>query len=144
MANIKRLVESNQLKTSYLSKIQHKGSFFFNFDDQSDILMLLFVSPKTKTIVHYVDRYVSILYTPDDFEIVGLQIEDFQSDFIPLYSELQKAWCLSNFVVNNENIWDLTLRVEERKLNVALQVIRAKHKVIGKPAKEFERVLERV
>lgn len=142
MDKIKRLVDTNQLKTSYLSNIQRKSSPFFHYDNQSDTLMLLFISPENETIVHYVDRHVAILYTPENYEIVGLQIEDFQSDFMPMYSDLQKAWSLSDFIVNNENVWDLTLIIEERKLKIALEIIKAGQKAIGKPAEEFERVLE--
>lgn len=142
MDKIKQLINTDQLNTSYLSTLGPQSKLFFHFDESSDILMLLFVPPEKETIVHYLDRYVAILYTPENNEIVGIQIEDFQSDFVPMYSDLQKAWCLSNFVVGDENIWDLTIEIEERKHVVALEVIKAKQSIIGKPAEEFERVLE--
>ncbi len=142
MDKIKQLIDTNQLKTSYLSTLEQQSKLFFHYDNLSDTLMILFISPENETIVHYLDRYVAILYTPEDHEIVGLQIEDFQSDFIPMYSELQRAWCLRDFVVDNENVWDLTIKIEEQQHIIALEIIKAKQTVIGKSAEEFERVLE--
>ena len=142
MDKIKPLVESSQLKTNYLSKISKQDSLIFNYEKDADILMMLFISPDIETTVHYLDRNVAILYESDNKEIVGLQIEDFQSEFLPLYSDLQKAWCLSDFEISNDCFWDLTLKVKERKLFVARKIISAKHNIIGKSAKEFERVLE--
>ena len=141
MDKIKQLVKTSQLKTSYLSNF-HQNKIFFHYDDLSDSLMILFISPDRETIVHYLDKYVAILYTPKDNEIVGLQVDYFQSDFVPMYEDLQREWCLSNFIVKDESFWDLTLSVESKKISIALGIIKAKQNVIGKPAKEFKKALE--
>ena len=135
MDKIKQLVKTSQLKTNYLSNY-HQNKIFFHYDDLSDTFMLLFISPDTETIVHYLDKYVAILYTPEDYEIVGLQVDYFQSDFIPMYEDLQRE-----FVVKNENFWDLTLSVESQKVSIALEIIKAKHNVIGKSADKFKKAL---
>jgi hypothetical protein len=140
MDKIKQLVKTNQLKTNYLSNF-HQSKIFFHYDDLSDTLMLLFISPERETVVHYLDKYIAILYMPEDNEIVGLQVEYFQSDFVPMYEDLQRDWCLSNFVDKRENFGDLTLRVESKKISIALKVIKAKQNVIGKPAEEFKKAL---
>ncbi|HOJ02294.1 MAG TPA: hypothetical protein PLL88_11835 [Anaerolineaceae bacterium] len=140
MDKIKQLVQTSQLKTNYLSNC-HQSKIFFHYDDLSDTFMLLFVPPDKETIVHYLDKYVAILYTPNDYEIVGLQVDYFQSDFIPMYEDLQREWCLSDFVVKDESFWDLTLSVESKKISIALGIIKAKQEVIGKPAEEFEKTL---
>jgi len=142
MDKIKSLINTSQLKTNYLSSIREQNKLLFNYEKDSDILIMLFVSPEVETTVHYLDRNVAILYESKNKEIVGLQIEDFQSEFLPLYSDLQKAWCLSDFKFTDDCFWDLKLKVEERKLFVAKKIISAKQNVIGKSAKEFERVLE--
>jgi len=142
MEKIKRLVESSDLKTNYLAALRNKQSLNFHYDDLSDTLMFLFTSPEEETIVHYLDRNVAILYRSNDKEIVGLQIEDFESEFIPTYSDLKEVWCLSDFGINNKNVWDLTIAAEEQKMIVALKIIKTKELLIGKPAKEFERVLQ--
>ncbi len=140
MDKIKQLIKTNQLKTNYLSNF-HQSKIFFHYDDLADILMLLFISPERETVVHYLDKYIAILYTPEDNQIVGLQVEYFQSDFVPMYEDLQRDWCLSNFVDKSENFGDLTLRVESKKMSIALKVIKAKQSVIGKPAEEFKKAL---
>jgi len=142
MDEIKQLVKTNQLKTSFLSSLPAGSKLFFHFDDLSDTLMLMFVPLETQTIVHYLDRYVSILYTPNKYEIVGLQIEDFDKEFVPMYSELQKEWCLSHFGISDSNVWDLTLQAKEKQLKVAMGIVKAKEKVIGQPAEIFEKALE--
>ncbi len=142
MDAIKRLVKTMDLKTNFLSDIKEKPNLIFHYDDLSDTLILLFISPDQETIVHYLDRNVAILYRPGDLEIVGLQIEDFDSEFVPMYSDLEKVWCLSDFGINDRNVWDLTLEAEQRKLILALQIVKEKEKIIGGSAKEFERVLE--
>jgi hypothetical protein len=85
---------------------------------------------------------VAILYIPDSYEIVGLQIEDFVGKFMPKYNSLQTAWKLSDSGIRKDNLWDLTLAVEERKLTVALEVIKAAEPLIGQPAQWLERALE--
>lgn len=143
MDTIKPLVDESQLKSNFLSSIGESIPLNLHYDDLSDTLMLLFVSPYIETIVHYLDRNVAILYREDDLEIVGLQIEGFQKEFIPKYTKLQKIWCLSDFGINDKNIWDLSIEVRERNLKVALEIIRVKENIIGRSAKAFEKVLEK-
>lgn len=142
MDKIKRLMNSSELKTSYLEELPKRNTLNFHYDDLSDTLMFLFVSPEQETIVHYLDRNVALLYRPDDNEIVGLQIEDFENEFVPTFSELKKVWCLSDFGFNDKNVWDLTIAAEKQKMIVALEIVKTKESLIGKPAKEFERVLQ--
>jgi uncharacterized protein YuzE len=141
---INRLVETSSLKTTFLTKFAgRKVPLFFQYDDKADTLMLLFVPPTTETIVHYVNDDVAILYTPDKLEIVGLQIEDFESEFVPMFSALQKVWKLSDSIpIARGNVWDFTLAVERKQLNVANEVVKAARPVIGAPAKQIEKVLE--
>jgi len=144
MATVKGLINTSSLKTSFISGMfGTKVPLFFHYDDEADTLMLLLASPDTETVVHYVKDDIALLYTPDKLEIVGLQIEDFQAEFVPAYSALQKVWRLSNCGVEpHGNVWDLTLAMEEKKLNVAIEVIKATQPVIGSPAKKMERALE--
>lgn len=144
MDAVKRLVSTNSLKTTLLSKLpqgKRTPPLFFNYDKEIDTFMLLVVSPEQETVVHYVDEYVALLYIPETYEVVGLQIEDFQSQFIPKYNSLEEAWKLSNTKVKRGNVWDLTLAIEEKKLTVALEVIKATEAIVGRPAKALERAL---
>lgn len=119
-----------------------KSPLFFHYDDEMDVFMLLLADPNTETVVHYVDEHVAILYIPDTHEIVGLQIEDFVSQFMPKYISLQRAWKLSDAGIRRDNLWDLTLAVEEQKITVALEVLKATEPLIGQPAQWIERALE--
>ncbi len=144
MDAIKRLVPTQALKTSLLSKMveRKRSPFFFHYDEETDVFMLLLAGPDTETVVHYVDENVAILYIHDNYEIIGLQIEDFVNKFMPKFNSLQKAWKLSDVGIRNDNLWDLTLAVEERKVTVALEVIKAAEPLIGQPAQLLERALE--
>jgi hypothetical protein len=142
MDAIKRLVATSSLKTSFLARVsERKPQLFLNYNDESDILMLMVAPQDTETVVHYIDHNVAVLYTPDDLEIVGLQIEDFESEFVPLYNSLKKTWRLRDTGIKRGSVWDLTLAVEEKKLKVAIEVVKAAHPILGRPADELEKVL---
>ena len=119
-----------------------RAPLFFHYEEETDVFMLLLADPATETVVHYVDENVAILYIPDSYEIVGLQIEDFVNQFMPKFNSLQKAWKLSDLGIRPGNLWDLTLVVEEQKITLALEVLKAAEPLIGQPAKWIERALE--
>ena len=142
MDTIPKLIETAELKTSFLANsVNFKPSLFFNFDKESDILMLLLIPPENETLVHYIDRHVAVLYTPNDFEIVGLQVEDFVSEFMPMYNSLQKSWSIKNTEIKTENVWDFSLAVKEKNIKVAIEIAKAIQPIVGRPATEFEKVL---
>lgn len=142
MDAIKRLVETSSLKTSFLAQMgERKPQLFMNYNDESDILMLMVAPPDTETVVHYIDHNVAVLYTPDDLEIVGLQVEDFESEFLPLYDSLKKTWRLRDTEIKRGNIWDLTIAVEEKKVLFAIDVIKAAQPVLGRSADKLEKAL---
>jgi hypothetical protein len=142
MDAIKRLVSTSSLKTSFLAHLsERKPQLFMNYDDVSDILMLMVAPPDTETVVHYIDHNVAVLYTPNDLEIVGLQIEDFDKQFVPLYSSLKKAWTLRDTGIKRGNVWDLTVAVEEKKIMFAIDVVKAAQPILGRPADKLEKAL---
>lgn len=143
MDGIERLVPTDKLRTSFLSNLSPRDtSLFLNYDDEMDVLMLMVASPEKETIVHYVDEHVALLYMPDSFDIIGLQIEDFEIEFLPMYESLQKKWRLSDVGDLRGNVWDLTLEVEKQKLKVAYEIARVTEPIVGPPAQELARVLE--
>ena len=144
MDKVRSLVNTNELKSDYLANLDYKINPIFHYDDLSDTFMFLFLPPDEETVVHPLDRHVALLYTPKDKEIVGFQIEDFESEFILMYNDLKNAWCLSDFDFEktNKNNWDLVLEAQKRNLKVALSILKMKEKLIGAAVKDFERVLE--
>jgi hypothetical protein len=142
MDAIKRLVATSSLKTSFLASMSEcKPQLFLNYNNESDILMLMVAPPDTETVVHYLDHNVAVLYTPDDLEIVGLQVEDFESEFVPLYDSLKKTWRLRDTEIKRGSIWDLTLAVEEKKVSFAIEVVKAAQPVLGRKADKLEKAL---
>jgi hypothetical protein len=48
---------------------------------------------------------------------------------------------LRNTEIKRGNVWDFSLAVEEKKIKVAIAVIRAEQPIIGMPAQKLEKVL---
>jgi hypothetical protein len=143
MDEIKQLISTDMLKTSLLAEIPEKrSSLYFRYNKVSDTLMLLVTSPETETIVHYMDENVAILYIPNSNEVVGFQIEDFTVGFLPKYQALQRKWRMAAKGIHPVDFGDLTIAVEEQKLEVAIQIVRSAEPRIGKAGKELERALE--
>ena len=139
--NIKTIVAPEKFKTSYLAQGPKRLSFFY--DDEADELMLMLANPEDEAVVHYLDNHVGILFDPESFEIVGLQIEGFKKGFVPKYVSLEKAWKLSDFGdINRADVGELSVIIEEKQLQVALAVVKAAGPILGQTATPFERALE--
>jgi hypothetical protein len=145
MAEIERLRETSELKTTRWRNIMKEGepSSYIKYDNRVDALCLLFVPPDTPTIVHYIDDHVALLYTPDDMEIVGVRIEDFERGFMNKYSNLQQAWRLSD-KCNIEDFGDLIIatrrfEIEKRKVEKKLsrELSHITHEIAGKKGIEL-------
>lgn len=145
MAIVQPLINLSELKTGYLkaNKEMLKRPLI-HFDKDLDELMILFVLPKVETVVHYVDEFVALLYKPDDFEIVGIQIDDFETEFLPKYAGVAKAWKLSDKCKELNDIWDFELTANRIKPLFVKEILKASKLMIGKPAEEFVRVFEYV
>lgn len=76
--------------------------------------MVLFVSPEQETVVHYIDNHMAVLYEPDSREIVGFQVEAFESAFIKMHNNVQSAW---------------TIDVGSVTLNLAIDTVRKQQKL---------------
>lgn len=142
MNEIERLISTEELKTNLLVQFaETKPHLFFYYDDLVDELLLSLVSPEKETVVHYIDDHVALLYESDTLEVVGLQVEDFESSFVPRYSAVEKVWRLSDCVELGEgNVWDLNLAVQKMQPIVAREVVKASETLLGEKAVEFSRV----
>lgn len=105
-----------------------------HYDDLSDAVMFLFVSPETLTITHYIDEHVALLYDPKTSEVVGIRVEDFQSSFIDEYTNVRKAWRLRESCqdLQIENLGDISLVVEKRKPEVAREVAKVTDDILNR------------
>lgn len=124
MAEIERLVETKSLKTARLmAAISHKHPCYLLYDGVSDELLLQFVSPETMTVVHYVDEHMAFLYDPSSMEILGFQVEAFQKSFLPQHPSMRRVWRLSDAGVELEDMGDLVVIFEQRKQEMAREIV---------------------
>jgi len=125
MAGIERLVETASLDFGRLEKATDSGEpAYMRYDDAFDALTVLTVVPATDTTVHYLSDQVAVLYLPDSHHVVGFQIEDWVSRFLPEHVTLKRLWDQS---YKSKDVGELVATVE---------------KVIPKVAKELYRLTE--
>ncbi len=136
MADLEQLISTNKLKTKRLRTFgSGKHLLHIKYDPVFDALMILFVPPETEVVVHYVDDYVGLLYTPDDLEIVGLQVEAFEHSFLAAHDTVNRAWRLSDACEELKDVGDIILAFEKRTPKVAQEVTRVTAKTLGKPGR---------
>lgn len=143
MACIERLIPTSKLQTEYLKSFpKSPRHLFFRYDKRFDALLILLVSPEVETVVHYVDEHVGLLYTPDDFEIVGIQVEAFERSFLPNHAAANQVWRLSDSCDELEDFGDLVLAFERKKPEIAREVARAAESILRPPEQEYVRAIE--
>lgn len=135
MAPLERLTQTNDLKVTHLQKMAagRKIVRLLNYDDVSDTLIFLFCPPDTPTIVHYIDEYVALLYDPNNKEVLGIQIENFESGFLSDNDEIQRIWRLSDSCenLNIKNLGDISIVFEKKKPEVAQELARYTEALLG-------------
>jgi hypothetical protein len=146
MAGIERLIPTKKLKTTRLAKLA-KGKPciqpFMRYDSEADILILMVVPPDTRTVVHYIDDHVALLYEHGTLEIVGMQVEGFERSFLPKHASVQRVWSLRESIEElpeNMDFGDMILAVERMKPQVAREIVRASEGLADLPARELEAV----
>lgn len=124
MATIERLVQTKSLITSRLmAAIERDQPLYLHYDGECDELLLQFVPPDIMTVVHYIDEHVAFLYEPDSMEIVGFQVEAFQTSFLPKHESLKRVWRLSDSGAELDDIEDLVIVFEKKKREVAREMM---------------------
>jgi hypothetical protein len=91
MAGIRRLISTKDLKTTRLAQARGKypPQFFVYYDSDFDMLMISVVPLDTETVVHYLDDHIALLYDPRDLQVVGVQVEDLERNFLPEHGPTQ-------------------------------------------------------
>ena len=137
MASLERLTPTRKLKTNTLKQYRPgpHAPLFVKYDPMFDALKIQIVPLETKTIVHYVDDHVGLLYMEDDLEIVGLQVEAFEHSFLPSHDAVRRVWRLSDSC-KLEDFGDMILAVERAKPEVAREVVKATEGTLDKPISE--------
>jgi hypothetical protein len=132
MAQIKRLIETDQLKTDCLKEAAQRGEpLYFHYNRRSDNLMLLIVPRTTETVVHYIDDHIALLYEPNTLEVVGFQVEALQHNLLPNNPTFRNVWVFSESGEKVEDLQDLNLIFERKKREVARELIHTAENILG-------------
>lgn len=112
-----RLVETKDLKTDYWEEmVKQKGTKPIpHYDDLLDTLFIYFSPSETgRTITHFLDEKVALLYRYSDKEIIGMRINSFEKEFLPKISET-RVWKLSDVGIELNGLCDIVFVVERVK-----------------------------
>ena len=77
-----RLVSKDELKTSFLEQCAKQGAemlVYMDYDPLVDIWIIRFDWSSEETVVHYLNEYVGLIYYADSRQIIGIQVENFES-----------------------------------------------------------------
>jgi hypothetical protein len=99
------------------------------YDEYVDMLVVYVVPPGlADTVVHYVDEFVGLIFTPENMEVVGFQVEAFKRGFLPTHASVSKSWKLSESGIKlgeDPELVDLMMFVEQRKVDVVRAVAKS-------------------
>lgn len=111
---MEKLVQSTELKTDYWQYLDQQKEVkpYLNYDSELDTLFIYFSPGETDLIItHEIDPYISFLYRCEDKEIIGMKIEEFESEFLPAVDE-KREWRLSKAGVKLNGLCDFVFTVE--------------------------------
>jgi hypothetical protein len=114
------IVNSNQLKTTLLNN----PPVTIRYNNVFDALKIYFDNPNQKQVIHYLDDYVALIFSPESKEIIGIQVEAFEKVFIHKHTRLETAWRLTDNCQERqlEDIGDMMLFVQVRQEKVTNEV----------------------
>ena len=131
MADKRQLVETKELKTKrFQAFLAEQRPVNFFFDPDVDALMILFDDPKKITVAHFIDDHVALLYDPETYEVVGVQVEAFQKSFLHEYDSVARAWKLRDNCTDLEDFGDVMIAVEKQKPIVAKEVVEVTSEIL--------------
>jgi hypothetical protein len=117
---LEQLVATSSLKMNvWKEAVRRKSTPYFYANTRLDMVMVMVVDPRTAKITHFIDEHVALLYLADSREIIGFQIEAFEKSFLPLYSDLQKVWRLSDITPALRSVGDLMIASRKREVQMA-------------------------
>ncbi len=135
MATIPTLVQTHQLKTGLLRTLSksHAVQLTVDYDRHFDAFMFLIAPNDKELIAHYVDGNVALLYQAETLEVVGLQIEAFERNFLASHDTVRRIWKLSDTGEKLENLGDVLFAIERLKPQMAREIVKATEDMLGDP-----------
>jgi hypothetical protein len=95
MDTMKQLVTNSSLKTNLLTQYiaDKQKPRFVDYDEEMDNLYILFVvDPSIPVVLHPMNDSLSVVFDPENLEVVGLEINEFTKEFISRNTSFKKAW----------------------------------------------------
>jgi hypothetical protein len=132
MATLERLVKNKDLKMNYVSSLA-KGiptKTYVHFDKILDTFFVMFVSPETETVIHYIDDYVGLMYDPQNLEVVGVQIESFK-EFAQQNQSIEKAWEIKIDCAKVDDLGDLYTVKDKKEKIIAREIAKVAEATIS-------------
>lgn len=136
MEDFESLISADELKWDFILEAAKKRGFSMRYDDDADMVMIVFTPPKQETVVFYVDKHVGLLVNPDTMDVVGFQIEAFKHSFLQNHDDLVRVWRMSDTNIHSEDFFDFTLIFKQTEQSVVREIIRATEEVVDEPAVE--------
>ena len=123
MAVLKQLVNTKELNIDHLVSLASGkvSPVYVRYDDCLDTFFIMFSSLDTESVVHYIDEFVALLYTPDRKEVVGIQVDDFK-EFAKKNRTVAKAWNVKVDCGHFVDLGDL-YSVKDKKERVIVQEV---------------------
>lgn len=138
MADLKQILDPSQLKTDLLKQ----QPSLIDYDEVVDVLRIYFGDPKKRSVVHYLDDYVGILFSPSDMAIVGIQVDYFEKKFIKKHESIENSWKITDNCKdhNLENIGEMMFFTKKRQEPIVREITNITKSLLFNPGNKKEYV----
>lgn len=133
MDEIKSLLVPSQLKTELLQQ----KPVFMDYDERTDIFRIFFDNPNQWNVVHYLDDYVGVLFSPESMNIIGIQVEFFNGTFVNRHQTIRKSWKLSENCKEHQlqNVGDMMIVARKMQEPIAKEITSITEKLLFNPGR---------
>lgn len=138
MDELKSLLDPSQLKT----KLLQRRPVHIDYDERADIFRIFFDNPRQRNVVHYLDDYVGVLFSPDSMDIIGIQVEYFNRTFVNRHQTIKKSWKLSENCKEHQlqNVGDMMIVAKKMQEPIAKEITTITENLLFNPGRKAERV----
>lgn len=138
MDELKSLLDPSQLKTNLLQQ----RPVFIDYDERADIFRIFFDNPRQRNVVHYLDDYVGVLFSPESMDIIGIQVEFFNRTFVNRHQSIRKSWKLSENCKEHQlqNVGDMMIVARKMQEPIAKEITSITENLLFNPGRRAERV----
>lgn len=138
MDELKSLLDPSQLKT----KLLQQRPVYIDYDERADIFRIFFDNPRQRNVVHYLDDYVGVLFSPESLDIIGIQVEFFNRTFVNRHKTIRKSWKLSENCKEHQlqNVGDMMIVAKKMQEPIAKEITNITENLLFNPGRKAEGV----